>query len=267
MTNGQSKNLLLVRLLIVGCSLILSSWYTIDCSYGQSSSREQTDDHQPMSDKMKTVLELTPPVTSLPEVKPAAKAGRIRQIHERIDLLKSIIEQDRKNTATKPMHRELPMKSIEKTNSPNQAPVNKSSMTMNESAEPKFVPSIDTDKLSATLPNVTDKPLDAVELAYSLYMTGNYSTAIKNLQAALKQEHTPDEAAWMNCLMGCCYRMQQKFDESEQLFRKSANQKSGAGISAKYSNWKLQYIESRKSAIQALRDIDTELKPYIQEAP
>lgn len=272
MNNSQFKNLTLIRFAIVGCSLVFGSWHTT--SHGQSSSREPGSDRKPMPDRLKAMLDDSArPELNQPDVSLRYKEERVQQIHDRIQLLKSIIDQERQAAVKKPMGLERPMKSLEKnqplSSTPSAAPAMDKPMnkSMEEQMEPTFVPSIDTEKLATTLPDLTDKPVDAVELAYSLYMTGNYSTAIKNLQAAQQEKPTPAEAAWINCVMGCCYRMQRKLDDSERLFRKTANQKADAGISAKYASWQLRYIEGRRSAIEAMRNLEAELQPHVQEAP
>lgn len=269
MTYSQCQNPILIRFLIVGCSLAFGSWHTIAHSHGQSSSRVQSSDDQPMPIRLKAMLNATPFNQNSPEMKLGLRDGRVQQIHDRIELLKTIIDEERQAAAEKSMSRELPKQPVQKINSPSPAPASGAAVGKQvvEQVEPKFVPSIDTGKLSSALPDFTAKPVDAVELAYSLYMTGNYSTAVKNLKAALNDKNTPAETAWINCVMGCCYRMQQKLDESEQLFRKTASQKSGAGISGKYARWQLGHIERRRSATEAMRDIETELKLYVQEAP
>jgi len=242
MNNSQFKNLTLIRFAIVGCSLVFGSWHTT--SHGQSSSREPGSDRKPMPDRLKAMLDDSArPELNQPDVSLRYKEERVQQIHDRIQLLKSIIDQERQAAVKKPMGLERPMKSLEKnqplSSTPSAAPAMDKPMnkSMEEQMEPTFVPSIDTEKLATTLPDLTDKPVDAVELA------------------------------WINCVMGCCYRMQRKLDDSERLFRKTANQKADAGISAKYASWQLRYIEGRRSAIEAMRNLEAELQPHVQEAP
>jgi len=225
MNNSQFKNLTLIRFAIVGCSLVFGSWHTT--SHGQSSSREPGSDRKPMPDRLKAMLDDSArPELNQPDVSLRYKEERVQQIHDRIQLLKSIIDQERQAAVKK---KNQPLSSTPSAAPAMDKPMNKS---MEEQMEPTFVPSIDTEKLATTLPDLTDKPVDAVELAYSLYMTGNYSTAIKNLQAALQE-----------------------------------NQKADAGISAKYASWQLRYIEGRRSAIEAMRNLEAELQPHVQEAP
>ena len=266
MTKRHHQNLTLIRTIIVGFGLAFISQHSIGSCFGQSSSHGQGDG-QPMPGQFEPALRSTQVEFSSPQMRPKLKPSRVQQIHDRIHLLKSIIEAERKAAMINSSDNKPPIKPISKVSSPSQAPESPAAADDQTATlePPKFVPSISADELTATLPDVTADPLDAGELAFSLYMTGNYSTAIKNLQVASKQEHTPGEAVWINCLMGCCYQMQQKFDDAERMFRKAAKQKSDAEIYWKYSSWKLQYIGKRRGAIHAMQVVDAELKQYAQE--
>jgi TolA-binding protein len=203
------------------------------------------------------------PASSTTKGSPAViDTNRIKLINDRIQLLKSLIDEE--NTAAE----EQAISRRPRLDSEPKAPQPPAQVRQDQTTPPeKFVPSIDPNSPVADVPGqqVVTEPVNTLELGYSLYMTGNYSAANRNFQTLLDQKLSPDETAWVHCLLGCGYRIQRDYYKAEKMYRKAGSEKKASPFTTKYANWGLRYIESRQDAIQSMKVVSTELDKLIEE--
>lgn len=198
--------------------------------------------------------------------KPAFDPGRVKSINDRIQLLSSLIEAEKKaagaagNTSNDPAptkpNTNLDTKPIDDASTPADATP---SQEQGSSAD-------NTAQSNSMKPKITlvgakiSEPVNTLELGYSLYRTRNYQAAEKNFAQLLSLKPDPSEAAWLHCMIGCCQSLQNRLAESDVSFRKCTNQRQAPPFAAKYADWKLRYLSERGKAKQTFKDIQTEFQ-------
>ncbi len=215
--------------------------------------------------------------------------ARIESIHERIFLIRKLIDQ--KKTKTTPHMRdassELPTESAMVEDSSSNPEFNDSrskhvrpeeSLTASNPASPIGSSSLQADpdqpQTVSTEPSVDDasdwgtriatEPVDSIELASSLFMTGNYEGAKKTCQARLRSEVDPDLEAWLRCMIGCCERIMGDYANAEASFRDITNNRPES-YPVDYARWNLGYIRQRQEMQQQFENVTSSMDAIIKE--
>jgi hypothetical protein len=200
------------------------------------------------------------------QTKPAFAPNRVKSINDRIKLLSSLIEAEKKaaeaNTQTPDDQARLkPEVELKKP------PAAVAPMPSQDNSNRGQDPLTETPEQSQSMkPKITlvgakiSEPVNTLELGYSLYMTRNYRAAEKNFALLLSLKPEPSEAAWLHCMIGCCQSLQNRWTESDASYRKCTNQRQAPPFAAKYADWKLRYLSERSKANQSFKGIETEFK-------
>lgn len=206
-----------------------------------------------------------------PKSDQAFEPKRIESINERIQLLKKLMQQEREQAERQEQEGQLdqlpPNNATTQPNFPNNNSANPT--TAEETGQPEeFTPSLPVDPNAASqdagTPILT-QPVNSFELGNSLFMTGNYSAALKSYQAMLNEKPAVEDELWIRCMMGCCYRLQGDFAKAESMFREITNRRLTNSYPSDYAKWSLNYIEKRRISHDQFRLIESELDTVIAE--
>lgn len=232
------------------------------------------------------------PSANVPTANPITHR-RINSINERIELLKRLVENERvtaQNTARSAA--EVAAENSRKISEPQ--PVNQTTAASNqpidstaptdgqpqsgdreslspESAEPpaeefESALSIEAPEQPSTSgTQILGGPVDSFELGNSLFLTGNYSAAIKSYQAQMEKDIAPGDKDWIGCLIGCCYRLQNNFKAAESTFRAVTQNKQGNPFAVDYAKWSLSYVDKRRLALSDFEVIEQEINSILAE--
>lgn len=224
---------------------------------------------------------------------------RIRSIYDRIDLLKKVIAQKKverelsrdAEASSAPIAGSPPLgPPLEGMPTPDSSPASEGSPASDSSSSKAAVevkdPTTDASggqtseevvgsevatqgpiakPMSSAGTLVFNEPVDQWELANSLYMTGNFESAIKNYRAALATGSlTPQESAWVRCLIGCCQRQAGDAVAAETIFREVANEKTGA-YPVDFARWRLKQISQRVETERAFESVESEIDQFLEK--
>lgn len=218
------------------------------------------------------------PSNAVPGSVPLQPELRIKAIGQRIDIIKEIMAQKQAQAAM------ANAKAIAKAPEPDPAlpSVKNSSPEIKHLADEKAQPSSPKSKPTETKAEETSKlandsekkelaefpintsPMNSMELANSLFITGHYDQARKGYEALLAKEKTGLDREWLRCLAANCYRVQGDFSTAEKLYRQvvSAKKKS---YPSDQSKWYLDHLTRRKKIKTELELLDAELQPFQQQ--
>ncbi len=187
--------------------------------------------------------------------------ARLNSIQERISLIKKMVEEDK---ARAEAAKQRAMEAIVAKPEPPVKP---------EPIEPEPDPATDptakddsekddTKKDEAKSgTQVVGQPVNPFKLASSLFRTGNIKESRKSYEVGLS-DATSDEQAWLLCFIGCCYRLEGNFGESEATFRKLLNSRSQS-YATEYAKWSLEYLETRRNSAVQFQQIALEIDEVI----
>lgn len=108
--------------------------------------------------------------------------------------------------------------------------------------------------------DIQTSPLNSLELANSLFITGHYAQASRGYEALLaNKEITTLDQDWLRCLAANAYRVQGKVAAAEKLYREvvASKVKSYASDQAK---WFLDLLERKKKLRSELDALEGELQ-------
>ena len=230
-------------------------------------------------------IDLTNPNTTQARIVPTADVTpitgrRINSINERIELLKRLVENERiaaQKLADKA--RAISAAEAEAKSAPlppvNTAPLPAPAMTPDprptepaEAPEEQFQPSLPMESIESPATSGTQilgGPIDSFELGNSLFLTGNYTAAIKSYQDELKKDITASDKDWLRCLIGICYRSQANLEDAEKTFREVTRKKQGNPFAEDYAKWSLSYVEKRRIANVDFQTIEQEINSILSE--
>jgi len=193
---------------------------------------------------------------------------RINSIHDRISLIKKIVEQEklrekaeleRQAQAKKDVVDQMNAKPIQAPESETSAqPSDLTKKPDNDSAgtnEP--VQDAQTELTPTSGTPIAAKPLNPFKLANSLFRTGNIEASRKSYEAGLA-DALPDDRAWLQCFIGCCYRLEGNYDKSESTFRDLVN-RGGQSYAVEYGKWCLDYLETRRNSKIQFQAIEADI--------
>jgi tetratricopeptide (TPR) repeat protein len=109
---------------------------------------------------------------------------------------------------------------------------------------------------------ITTSPLNSLELANSLFITGRYSQALKGYQALLSSESTPlapVDRDWLQCLTANCHRILGQIPQAERLYREVVTSKQNS-YPVDHSKWYLDHLTRRKQLQAQMQVINAELE-------
>jgi len=119
------------------------------------------------------------------------------------------------------------------------------------------------DLLLHGIPAVTS-PVNSLELANSLFLTKNYSQALRSYENLLTTEDSVIDQDWLRLLAANCYRIQRKVGVAEQLYRDVAASKQKS-FPSDHAKWYLNHLTRRKALEAEIEQINNELLPYGQK--
>ena len=147
-------------------------------------------------------------------------------------------------------HDEFPMPALE-SHQPETADGNQSIAPF--SSEPEFVGQ-----------SVVPTAVDPLELANSLFATGNFELALKTYQAAIKRANEPHDVLWTDYFIASCHRIRGDVSQAEVGYRNLAATKRPTYPVAT-AQWWLAHLEKRKGFQTKLAEIDSQLKAISAE--
>jgi hypothetical protein len=199
--------------------------------------------------------------SSPPDARPtgAVNKKRINSINNQISLIKELVakEQEQARRAAAEEAKQAQLKKLEEakaarllaapeimTNSPEPDPATSKPNPPEASAD------------SGT--PVVAQPINPLKLANSLFRTGNIEASRKSYTAGLA-DATPEEKVWLQCLIGCCYRLEGNFAKAESTFRDVTNQREGS-YAVDYAKWSLEYLDQRRNSTEKFVAIESEIE-------
>ncbi len=108
---------------------------------------------------------------------------------------------------------------------------------------------------------VLSTPVNSFELANSLYVTKNYSQALKSYEALLVDETQAVDRDWLRCLAANCYRIQGDIPKAEKLYRGVAASRANS-YPTDHSKWYLDHLARRKKITAEIQLIDADLQTF-----
>lgn len=106
---------------------------------------------------------------------------------------------------------------------------------------------------------VLTEPVNPLELGNSLFMTGNFNSAIKSYQRVLDNSKDRSERAWLRLMIACSQRLLGDLDQAESLFREVTNQRDAGQFASAHARWNLKLIEKRRAANAELKQLQDQL--------
>jgi hypothetical protein len=187
---------------------------------------------------------------------------RITSIHERIALIKRLIEQEKAQSQSR--QQDLLTDATGVNGAGDVQPTD--SQPSEGAANPTEPPAASTEPVgSPSGTPVVSHPINPFELANSLFATGNIAASRRSYEAGLG-DATPEDRLWLKCLIGCCYRLEGDFANAETSFREVTRHKRFA-YPVDYAKWCLKYLEQRRSSAEQFQVIETELENLLTELP
>ena len=201
-------------------------------------------------------------------------------LQQRIELLKSIMAKKQLAAqAARASSETLPPASTNPVNLQNgQAPdaaLNSRSLAIPETHDEFPMPAleshqpetVDGNQSTAPIPNgpefvgqsVVPTAIDPLELANSLFATGNFELALKTYQAAIKRANDPHDVLWTDYFIASCQRIRGDVSQAEVGYRNLAATKRPTYPVAT-AQWWLTHLERRKGFQTTLSEIDSQLK-------
>ncbi len=189
--------------------------------------------------------------------------GRIDSINKRINLIQQLIEEEKAAAA-----RAKELAAAQAPIEANEANPDNQAIAEDESIQ-------ETSDLDKAAPNsqshdstgipIFSEPVNPLELANSLFLTGNYSAARKQFESQLRsqQQRTTEEDAWLQCLIGCCFRLESNFEPAETMFRSSTKNQESA-FAFNHSKWSLSYIQQRRKRAEEFKSIEQEFDTILK---
>lgn len=277
---------------------LLSSGGTLQ---GQTSTPPAPEAALPQ-DLLKSLQEFRKLQNSSPEMKlPSANAvpgedpyqQRLRSIQQRMELIRSLVEQKKaaeeqarlnasQSQATKPTESDgsHSAQSHGETETERNAHSSEHSLEgVGAATPPDFpLPNLTANDNSAgghaTNANKSPKyigetvvpsAVDPLELANSLFQTGNYDLALKTYLAVSDKVDKPQDAIWTDYFVASCYRILGDLPAAEKGYRALVESRRPTRP-VEAARWWLDNVERRKSIAATLNDLDASLKAVSGEA-
>lgn len=111
---------------------------------------------------------------------------------------------------------------------------------------------------------VIPNPVDPLELANSLFQTGNYDLALKTYQTSQKQLEKLHDIVWTEYFIASCQRIGGDLAAAETSYRNLVESKRPSRA-VEVARWWLDRLESRKQATRTIQTLDQELQAIKKE--
>jgi tetratricopeptide (TPR) repeat protein len=111
---------------------------------------------------------------------------------------------------------------------------------------------------------VVPSAVDPLELANSLFQTGNYDLALKTYLAVADKVDKPQDALWTDYFVASCYRILGDLPTAEKGYRSLVESRRPTRP-VEVARWWLDNVERRKSIAATLNDLDASLKAVSEE--
>jgi len=112
---------------------------------------------------------------------------------------------------------------------------------------------------------VVPNAVDPLELANSLFQTGNYDLALKTYLAVADKVDKPQDAIWTDYFVASCHRILGDLPAAEKGYRALVESRRPTRP-VEAARWWLDNVERRKSIAATLNDLDASLKAVSGEA-
>lgn len=112
---------------------------------------------------------------------------------------------------------------------------------------------------------VVPSAVDPLELANSLFQTGNYDLALKTYLAVADKVDKPQDAIWTDYFVASCHRILGDLPAAEKGYRALVESRRPTRP-VEAARWWLDNVERRKSIAATLNDLDASLKAVSGEA-
>lgn len=115
------------------------------------------------------------------------------------------------------------------------------------------------------IPIITS-PVNSFELANSLFLTGNYTQALRSYEDLMTTKDKIIDQDWLRLHAANCNRIQKKFGTAEQLYRDVTASKEKS-YPSDHARWYLNYLTRRRAIETELQTFDSELNALIPNKP
>lgn len=198
-----------------------------------------------------------------------ARATRVRSIQKRLQLLEKIIaDTAQARSVEKPPQDPLPVQELPNIEAqPKAAPTEKGTAETkpprpsldNAPAAGSAAPTANTDLVSEF-----GQPVDARELANSLFLAGNWDTALEQY-LAYQQQNPKQYAAddWAQCLTAHCFREQGDWSKAEAIYR-ALVASDGSSYSGRTARWYLAYLTQKRLLLEDFKSLSDDAQSYVK---
>lgn len=111
---------------------------------------------------------------------------------------------------------------------------------------------------------VVPSAVDPLELANSLFQTGNYALALKTYLAVAEKLDKPQDAIWTDYFIASCHRILGNLPAAEKGYRGLVESRRPTRP-VEAARWWLDNVERRKSIAATLGELDSSLNTVSQE--
>ena len=199
---------------------------------------------------------------------------RMRDIHQRIELLKKIYREKLVENAQgsvpailpgSPPNSAIEMPRSDGTNRPIIEPPISEMMDFEQTDATNSIQQDQAPPPTMSAERVLPQPVNIFEMGNSLFQTGNLSAALDAYQSVERSSLTAFDANWLDYMKACCHRRLGNFEDSEAAYREIANIK-GSDHPIGSATWWLKYLESNLESKYRFAQLDDEIETLLKRA-
>lgn len=142
----------------------------------------------------------------------------------------------------------------------------KQDMLMVDSPPPAIPKAADDQKMEKEIAatRIIPKPINTLEMATSIYLTGNYAAAKEAFDKVDDSQLTAEDTVWLNAMKAACLRRLKMNEDANGFYREIANDKSGSASVKKNAGFWLKYNEAKGRNEQLYDSIDQDLNILLE---
>ncbi|HMO14447.1 MAG TPA: hypothetical protein PKD64_07095 [Pirellulaceae bacterium] len=271
---GLAKSIKVATILVLGLSCC-----TVSSQDEKSKEDKQNESVETFFATPRTLGSPVFPQDTTQEQRLSEREARIKAIEQRIELIREIIAKNQAELRDRPT--EDPERQAEETPStttptPTQPDSRESSkeniastdFNNTEQAQPatnKTEPEpVMTAQSKTNAVVVVSSPVNSLELANSLFLTGHYAQALKSYEALLSDDANNLDRDWLRLLAANGYRIRREIPKAERLYREVTSSKN-IGYPTDHAKWYLDHLSRRKLIDADFEMIDAELHPFMNK--
>ena len=198
---------------------------------------------------------------------PRDTADRIKSIKERIDMIRLLVEENEQQRAMLQLQENqqgVVQEAADATISNLEVavpPLPSEQLTNANLAAHGVGPDVSSDVVPLELAD----PIDSVQLANSLFLSGNYELALKNYQRYMEQEAPRSHKdKWAILMLASCYRATGDISAAEFAYRDLAatgDRAEPTEIAVEHSQWMLKHLSNRRQLEDRFQSLVEDSEP------